>query len=141
MMQKQLLWTAAPFLLITLVLAFFSPLVVQILYRKAYAETGVLLRIMCLTPFVHAVSMCFGTYYMLAFGYEKEWSKIVTRMLILNFITLFLLMLVMRPVRAVAATTTIMDIYSATASYLFYRRTAKAAKTTRPVNAVELTPK
>jgi hypothetical protein len=61
---------------------------------------------------------------MLAFGYEKEWSKIITRMMVLNFVCIFGLMLVMRPVRAIALTTTLMDIFSAGSCILFYRRTA-----------------
>jgi PST family polysaccharide transporter len=123
-MKKQVLWTAAPFLVISLGLLFCAPLVVRLVYRSAYAESGVLLRLMSLTPVVHAVSMCFGTYYMLAFGYEKEWSKIITRMMLLNFVSIFLLMLFMRPVRAIALTTTLMDIFSASSCILFYRRTA-----------------
>jgi hypothetical protein len=79
---------------------------------------------MSLTPVVHAVSMCFGTYYMLAFGYEKEWSKIIARMMVLNFVCIFALMLVMRPVRAIAVTTTLMDIFCAGSCILFFRRTA-----------------
>lgn len=123
-LRKQLLWTAAPFLVITIGMALFSPLAVRILYGKAYAETGVLLRIMSLTPFIHAVSMCFGTYYMLAFGYEKQWSKIITSMVVLNFVVLGVLLLVIRPVRAVALTTMLMDVYSAATCMLFFKRTA-----------------
>jgi PST family polysaccharide transporter len=121
--RKQVLWTAAPFLAISLALLFFSPLIVRILYKQQYAETGVLLRLMSMTPVVHAVSMCFGTYYMLAFGYEKAWSTIIVRMVVLNFVCIFALMLFMRPVRAIALTTTLLDIFSAGSCIFFYRRT------------------
>lgn len=123
-LRKQVLWTAAPFLVISLGLLLFAPLAVRLLYGPKYLETGVLLRLMSLTPVVHAVSMCFGTYYMLAFGYEKEWSKIITRMMVLNFVCIFALMLLMRPVRAIALTTTLMDIFAAGSCILFYRKTA-----------------
>jgi PST family polysaccharide transporter len=123
-LRKQVLWTAAPFLAVSLGLLFFAPLAVRLLYGPKYQETGVLLRLMSLTPVVHAVSMCFGNYYMLAFGYEKEWSKIITRMMVLNFVCIFVLMLLMRPVRAIALTTTLMDIFSAGSCILFYRKTA-----------------
>jgi PST family polysaccharide transporter len=123
-LRKQVLWTAAPFLAVSLGLLFFAPLAVRLLYGPKYVETGVLLRLMSLTPVVHAVAMCFGTYYMLAFGYEKEWSKIIARTMVLNFVCIFALMLVMRPVRAIAVTTTLMDIFSAGSCILFFRRTA-----------------
>lgn len=124
LLERQLIWTCAPFLLVSIGMLLFSPWAVQILYGPKYVETGVLLRLMCLTPFVHSVGMCFGTYYMLAFGYEKEWSRIIRRMMVLNFVSVFLLMTLMRPVRAIALTTTLMDIFTATSCVLFYRRTA-----------------
>lgn len=123
-LRKQVLWTTAPFLFVSMGLLFFAPLAVRFLYGPKFVETGVLLRLMSLTPLVHAVSMCFGTYYMLAFGYEKEWSKIIMRMMVLNFVCIFALMLLMRPVRAIALTTTLMDIFAGTSCILFYRRTA-----------------
>jgi len=43
--RRQVLWTAAPFLASARLL-FFSPLIVRILYKQQYAETGVLLRLM-----------------------------------------------------------------------------------------------
>jgi polysaccharide transporter, PST family len=122
-LEKQLIWTAAPFLVITLGMLVLGPFAARILYGDRFAETGLLLQLMSPTPFIHAVSMCFGTYYMLAFGYEKEWSKIITRMMILNFVLLALLIPVLLPVRAVALTSTLLDVFSAASAYLFYRRT------------------
>jgi O-antigen/teichoic acid export membrane protein len=122
-LRKQVIWTSAPFLLITLGMLLFSPLAVSILYGRKYAETAVLLRIMSLTPVLHAIGMCFGTYFMLAFGYQKEWSKIITRMVVLNFALMFLLVKFMQPARAVALSTVLADFFSAGSSVLFYRRT------------------
>jgi PST family polysaccharide transporter len=119
------LWTAAPFLLISVGLLVFAPLAVRILYGSKYLESGVLLRLMALTPFVHAVSMCFGTYYMLAFGYEKEWSRIITRMFGMNFLAVFGLMIFMSPARATALTTTLMDVFVAVSCIYFYYRAEK----------------
>jgi PST family polysaccharide transporter len=126
-LQKQVLWTAAPFLVISLGLFFFSQLAVHLLYGPKYGETAVLLRLMSLIPVVHAVSMCYGAYYMLAFGYEKEWSKIIVRMMVLNFVCIFVLVLFMRPVRAIALATTLTDIFSAASCIFFYRKTALRA--------------
>jgi PST family polysaccharide transporter len=126
-LQRQVLWTAAPFLVISLGLFFFSQLAVHLLYGAKYGETAVLLRLMSLIPVVHAVSMCYGAYYMLAFGYEKEWSKIIVRMMVLNFVCIFVLVLFMRPVRAIALATTLTDIFSAASCIFFYRKTALRA--------------
>jgi polysaccharide transporter, PST family len=122
--RKQVLWTSAPFSLITLGMLFFSPLAVSILYKPEYAESGVLLRIMCFTPVLHALGMCFGNYFMLAFGYQKEWAKIITRMVVLNFALVFPLLLLMRPARAVALSTTLTDLFSAGSSAFFYWKTS-----------------
>jgi PST family polysaccharide transporter len=122
--RKQLLWTSAPFSLLTLGMLFFSPLAVSILYKPEYAETGVLLRIMCFTPVLHALGMCFGNYFMLAFGYQKEWAKIITRMVVLNFALVFPLLLLMRADRAVALSTTLTDVFSAGSSAFFYWKTS-----------------
>ncbi len=122
--RKVLLWTSTPFLFITGGLLLFAPFAVAHLYKSEYVEAGVLLRIMAFTPVLHAVSMCFGTYFMLAFGYQKEWSKIITRMVILNFVLVFILIPFMRPARAIALTTSLTDLFSAGSSILFYRKTA-----------------
>jgi hypothetical protein len=79
---------------------------------------------MSFTPVLHAVSMCFGTYFMLAFGFQKEWSKIITRMVVLNFVFVFLLVPFIRPARAIALSTSLNDLFSVCSSVLFYRKTA-----------------
>jgi len=135
-LRKQVLWTSAPFLLITLGMLFFSPLAVSILYGQRYAETGVLLRIMCLTPIFHVLGMCFGNYFMLAFGYQKEWSKIITRMVVLNFVFLFVLVRFMQPARAVALSTVLSDFFSAGSSALFYFRTAAGITSAEPAFSI-----
>lgn len=132
-LTRRLLWTAAPFLLISLGLLIFAPLVVQILYSAKFAETATLLRLMSMTPFIHAVSMCFGTYYMLAFGYEKAWSRIILQTLVLNFVSVFGLALFMPMVRSIALSTTLMDVFSAAASIRFFLKTEKAMAQAGPV--------
>jgi PST family polysaccharide transporter len=123
-LRRQIFWTSAPFLLISLGMLAFSPLAVHILYGTRYVESGVLLRIMFMTPVLHALAMCFGTYFMLAFGYQKEWAKIITRMVVLNFVLLFVFVKLMPPDRAVALSTVLTDLFSAASSGFFYRKTA-----------------
>lgn len=123
---RQVLWTAAPFLLVSLGMLTLSPYAAKLLYGDRFAETGTLLQIMSLTPFVHAVSMCFGTYYMLAYGFEREWARIIQWTLLLNFISIAVLLQFTTPVRAVSATITVVDIASALSCFIFYRRTVGA---------------
>jgi len=122
-LRKQVLWTSIPFISITLGMLFFAPFAVTVLYGPKFAETAILLRIMCLTPILHALGMCFGTYFMLAFGYQKEWAKIITRMVVLNFALVFPLLLLMRADRAVALSTALTDLFSAGSSAFFYWKT------------------
>lgn len=131
-LERRLLWTTAPFFFISLGVLLFAPQVVRILYGPKYVETAVLLRLMCLTPFVHAVSMCFGTYYMLAFGYEKAWSRIIVQMLFLNFVAVFGLMMLMPLVRAIALSTSLMDVFAAASCIRFYFRTEKMGPQPNP---------
>jgi PST family polysaccharide transporter len=123
-LRRQVLWTSLPFILITLGMLFFAPFAVSILYGPKFAETAVLLRIMCFIPILHALGMCFGTYFMLAFGYQKEWARIITRMVALNFVLLLPLLFLIHPARAVALSTTLTDLFSAGSSAWFYWRTS-----------------
>lgn len=131
-LRRQVRLTAGLFLAISIGLWAFAPLVVSLLFGPRFAETAVLLRIMSPTPFVHAISICFGTYFMLAYGHEKVWMKIMTRMVILNFVLLGLLMLVTTPLRAVALTTALTDVYSAAAAIFFFRRATRSGVEARP---------
>ncbi len=124
-LKRRLLWTAAPFLLISLGMLLFSPLAVRILYGARFQESAVLLRLMSPTPFVHALSMCFGTYFMLAFGYEKAWSRVIGLALVMNFVLIAILMQFMLPARAVALTTSLTDIFVVSLCMRFFFRTVK----------------
>jgi PST family polysaccharide transporter len=125
-LKRRLLWTAAPFLIISLGMFFFAPIAVKILYSDKFHESITLLRLMSPTPVVHALSMCFGTYFMLAFGYEKAWSRVVVQALAVNFILLFTLMRFMAPARSVALTTSLTDIFVAVSCLIFFVRKTRA---------------
>ncbi len=124
-LKRRLLWTAAPFLLISLGMLLFSPLAVRILYGARFRESAVLLRLMSPTPFVHALSMCFGTYFMLAFGYERAWSRVIAMSLVVNFTLIAVLMLFLPPARAVALTTSLTDIFVVSLCMRFFFRTVR----------------
>lgn len=126
--ERKLLWTAIPFLFVSLGMLALAPQVVGLLYGPQFGETATLLRLMSPTPLVHFIATCFSTCYMLAFGHEKAWSVAIRRMLALNFMVLLPLMAVMRPARAVALTTALMDVYVATFCILFYLRTERVRR-------------
>ena len=61
---------------------------------------------------------------MLANGYDKQWLHLVIGGVIVNFAVLFPLLWTISPTKATAITALAVDVYSAGAAYLFYRRTA-----------------
>jgi len=124
-LKRRVFWTAAPFLLISVGLLLFSPLAVRLLYGNRYQESATLLRLMSATPFIHALSMCFGTHFMLAFGYEKVWSKIVASSLAVNFVLVAVLFQLMPPARAIALTTSLTDLFVLLCCMRFFFRQAK----------------
>lgn len=138
-LKRRIFWTPVPFLLLTVGLILFAPLAVNILYGPRYHETGILLRLMSVIPFVHASSMCFGTHFMLAFGHEKAWSKVITRSLLVNFAVLAILMLFLLPDRAVALTTSLTDIFVLGSCMWFYFANVKVLESQTTAAPRELT--
>jgi PST family polysaccharide transporter len=125
-LQTRVLWVIVPFAAGSLVLLFFGPQVVRVVFGREFGESGVLLRFMALTPCIYAASMCFGSY-MLAFGFQEAWSKIVLWMTLVNFVILGILVQFLAPARAVALTTTLVDAGSLICSFVFYQRTVRSA--------------
>lgn len=135
-LKRRLFWTTAPFLIISLGMLAFSPLAVRILYGVHFQESATLLRLMSPTPFIHALSMCFGTYFMLAFGHEKAWSKVILQSLVVNFVLIAVLMPFLLPARAIALTTSLTDIFVMALCMRFFLRTASTVAVT-PQNSVQ----
>lgn len=119
------LYLAAPFVLGSILLVALAPLVVGILFGPQYGPTVLLLRIMAPTPALLALAHTYSTYYMLAFGYEKQWSRIVLRYAALNYVLMACLLWWMRPTVAMALIGTLLDAFSVAASYLFYRKNTR----------------
>ena len=59
---------------------------------------------------------------MLAFGYDKAFSRLVLQMTVLNFIILIPSIYLMWPPLAVSITGLILDTFMAVMTYLFYRK-------------------
>jgi PST family polysaccharide transporter len=121
-LQRYTMLLSLPFLLISMGLFVGAPLIVDTLFGPEFAASKLILRILAPSPFLLALSHNYSTYFMLAFGYDKQWSRIIFQIAVLNFAILLPLLLVMRPTLAVALTGTLLDAYSVAAAYWFYKR-------------------
>jgi polysaccharide transporter, PST family len=83
---------------------------VHIVFGAKYAPSAVLLQIMAFSPFLLALSHSYSTNFMLAFGYEKQWSRITLAAVIGNFALLIPLLYFVRASLAVAVTWIVSDV-------------------------------
>ncbi len=120
-LRKYSLLLSLPFLLGSLALLLGAPLIVALLGPR-YGPSIPLLRIMALSPFLLALSHCYSTYYMLAFGHEKQWARILFSGVVVNFALLIPMMAILRPSVAVAVVWIGLDVFQTVAYYLYYRR-------------------
>ena len=123
-LQRYAFLPVLPFLAGSLILVVAAPWVVQLVFGSQYEPTVLLLRIMAFSPFLLTVSNVYSTYFMLAFGYSKQWSRIVMQSTVLNYVLLGGLLWFMKPALAMAITFTAVDLFSVATAYLFYRKTA-----------------
>jgi len=121
-LRKYALVLSAPFLAISLVLFAGASPIIRILYGAKYIPAIPLLRILAFTPFLLAFQHAYSTFYMLAFGYEREWSRIIFATAVLNFFILIPLIYGIWPPTAVAITGIALDTFVAAVTYMFYRR-------------------
>jgi PST family polysaccharide transporter len=126
-LRKYTLILAAPFLLASVVLFAGAAPIIRIVFGAQYLDAVPLLRIMAFGVFLLALQHVYSTFYMLAFGYEKQWSKLILQGTAVNFGVLIPLLFLIWPPEAVSVTQLVLDIFVAVASYLFYRRTATTA--------------
>ncbi len=124
-LQKYSLFLTAPFLAGSLILLFGASPIMQLIYSAKYDPAIPLLRIMALSPFLLAWQHVYSTFFMLAFGYEKDWSKIIIQGAVLNFVVLFPLVYLMWPPAGVAATGIVVNVFIAGATYAFYRKNSR----------------
>src|SRR5947209_3760821 len=113
---------SSTFLAVSIVLLVFSPLIVKLLYSPKYAPTILLLQIQAMSPFLLAFQHNYSTFFILAFGYDKAFSRLVLQMTVLNFIILIPSIYLMWPPLAVSITGLILDTFMAVMTYLFYRK-------------------
>jgi PST family polysaccharide transporter len=124
-LRRYSLLLSAPFFLIGVVMLIGAPWIEK-LFGPQYLPVTPLLRIMAFSPFLCAMAHSYTSYYMLAFGYDKEWTRMVVIGTVINFAALIPLLHFLRGAQAVAITTTILDVYIVVASYIFYLKTSPA---------------
>ena len=117
----------APFFAGSLILFAGAAPIMRILYGTKYMLAMPLLRIMAFSPALSAFQHIYCTFFMLAFGYEKEWSRVVLWGSVLNFVVLIPLMYIIWPPAAVSIAVTIVDLFVAALPYTFYRKHASVA--------------
>jgi len=123
--NRYALLLSSPFLLVGIGLVVGGPLLARIGFGKAYAESGSLLQVLAASPFLLALSHCFATYYMLGFGYTRQWARLALAAGIVNFAVLGITLAITGPALAAAITMVALDVFLTLASYVFYLRTAK----------------
>jgi O-antigen/teichoic acid export membrane protein len=123
-LRRYALVLAAPFFLASVVLFAGAEPIIRIVFSAKYLDAVPLLRIMAFGVFLLAIQHVYSTFYMLAFGYEKQWSRLILQGTALNFVVLIPLMYIIWPAEAVSITLLVLDIFVAVASYLYYRRTS-----------------
>ena len=129
-LRKYAFVLAGPFFLGGIVLLVGASPIVKLLYSAKYAPTAPLLRILAFSPFLLALQTSYSTFYMLAFGYEKEWSRIVLQTAVLNFVLLIPLLWLMWAPAAVSLTGILLDVFVTIATYLFFRKSSAPVRET-----------
>ena len=77
------------FLVVSIILWAFAAPIVEILFGAGYEQTVLILRVMAWLPFVIALSNVFGIHFMLNFGMQNLFSRILIAAAFLDFMIIF----------------------------------------------------
>jgi PST family polysaccharide transporter len=119
--RRNTLRISLPFITISAGLLFGAPIIGPILFGRKFGPSIPLLQIMSPIPFVVAIGVIYATFYMLAMGYKKQWSRLIISAGAFNFVILIPLLLLMRATVAVAITSVLVEAWVTVGAYLFYR--------------------
>lgn len=125
-LKKYGLLFASPFFAASLVLLIFAPFIIHVLFGAKYGPSVVVLRVLAMSPFLLALQHNYSTFFMLAFGYERQWSRIVIFSAFLHFAVLIPLLYLLWPPVAVALTGIVLDVFVTVVTYLFYRKHSRS---------------
>jgi PST family polysaccharide transporter len=81
---------------VSLGICFLSPLIVRLLLGENFMPSVAVLRILSFIPFLVATGAVFANFFLLAFGFTKEWSKIIILSGLLSLAFTFLFVYVLR---------------------------------------------
>ncbi len=112
----------APFLLLSVGIWVVMPVGIHAYFGSQYNESIPLLRIMAPTPVITALGTCFATFFMMGFGYKRQWGNMIIATTAVNFVILIPLLLSIRPHYAVAITSVAVEAFVMVVSYWFWRR-------------------
>lgn len=121
-LERAIRLAAIPSGLITAGILLLAPYGVHLLSGTQYAESVPLLRILSPFPLILAFGSIYATQFMLGLGYKNEWTRLVLETAAVNFVFLIVLLQVLEPARAVAATTTLAELWLAVRAWQFYRK-------------------
>jgi PST family polysaccharide transporter len=116
---------SVPFLFLALGVLFFAPTAVRLFYGPEYAEAALLLQVMGVAPLLMSLTHCFSTYFLLAFGFTREWSRIMISSVFFNFAALALSLRLVHPPLALSLTMVAVDLFILLFSWWYY--TARTA--------------
>jgi PST family polysaccharide transporter len=120
-LRKYALALTVPFLLTSLVLLVFAPPIIHLFAGPKYSASFRVLEVLAFSPFLLAFQHSYSTLFMLPFGFEKQWSRIVVQSAFLHFAVLIPLMFSIWPPLAVAWAGILLDGFMGLMTYLFYR--------------------
>ena len=120
-LRKYTVVLAAPFLAAGILLIFTAPLIIRF-YGSKYLPAAILLQILAMSPFLLALQNSYSTFFMLGFGYEREYSRIVLRATLLNFLLVVPLLFLVWPPMAICITGMSVEVFMTLATYLFYKK-------------------
>jgi O-antigen/teichoic acid export membrane protein len=112
---------AAPFFLAGAAIIALAPFVIRF-YGSKYLPAAPLLQVLAFSPFLLSLQNGYSTFFMLAFGYEKEYTRIVLKATAVNFGVLVPLLFLIWPPMAVAIAGMAVEIFVTLATWLFYRK-------------------
>jgi PST family polysaccharide transporter len=119
-LRKYTLIFVGPFLAGSFVLFAAAPVIIHVMYSAKYEPSIFLLRILAFSPFLLVFQHMYSTFYMLAFGHDKEWSRVVIQATTLNFVCLVSLIFWVWAPAAVSITQVAVDLFTAAATYRFF---------------------
>lgn len=122
--QRYSVMLSAPFFAVGLILMTAGPFIIRLVLGSKYDASIGVMQIMALSPFLLAVQHVYSTYYMLACGYDKAWTRIMLTNVALNFVILIPLLYTIRGSIALAVTQVATDLIAVALYWRFYRQTA-----------------